>query len=362
MRIAFKTELAEAREEIPVKNISIIGVTGYVGLELTRLLLGHPEVRFAHLVSSTAAGQSLADIYPQLASAKLPTLSDLNVNAICADSDMVFTALPHGQSQQVVAQLREKGAKVIDMSGDFRYDDPFIYAAWYSRHDYPELLAESVYGMPELYRDYLKTADLIGNPGCYTTASILALAPLVEAGAIDLASIVVDAKSGATGAGRKPSQALHFCEIEGDAKAYSVGTHRHTSEIEQELGKLAGADVTISFTPHLLPIKRGILATSYAKLAEGQNSNSIQEIYAEAYHAEPFVRVYEQGNLPQLKYVVGSNQLDIGFVVDLRTGRIVVVSCLDNLIKGAAGQAIQNFNIRFGFKETTGLDAIPWYL
>lgn len=345
-----------------MKNISILGATGYVGLELTRLLSAHPEVRIAHLVSSTAAGQSLGNIYPSLQSIKLPQLESLDMETVSADSDMVFTALPHGESQQAVAALREQGARVIDMSGDFRYDDPFIYAAWYSRHDYPDLLSESVYGMPELYRMYLGKADLIGNPGCYTTASILALAPLVESGVIDTSTIIIDAKSGASGAGRKPSQALHFCEVEGDAKAYAVGTHRHTSEIEQELSKLARQDVTVSFTPHLLPIKRGILATSYAKLAPGQDGNSIREIYAEAYDAEPFVQVYEQGQLPQLKHVVGSNRLAVGFTVDLRTQRIVVVSCLDNLIKGAAGQAVQNFNIRFGFDERAGLESLPWYL
>lgn len=244
------------------KRISVIGATGYVGLELIRLLSSHPEVYLQHLASSSSAGQEVASIYPQYMAASLPTLEAPDYDVICADSDLVFTALPHGESQKAVAELRARGMPVIDMSGDFRYDDPFIYSAWYSRHDYPDLLAESVYGMPELYRDQIRRANLIGNPGCYTTTSILALAPLVKEKAIDTSTIIIDAKSGASGAGRRPSVPLQFCEIDGDVKAYSVGTHRHTSEIEQELSKLAGEDLIVSFTPHLLPIKRGILSTS----------------------------------------------------------------------------------------------------
>lgn len=345
-----------------MKRISIIGATGYVGLELTRLLLRHPEASLQHLGSSSAAEQEMASLYPQFAGASLPILEKTDYDKFCADSDLVFTALPHGQSQEAVAALRERGAVVIDMSGDFRYDDPFIYAAWYNRHKYPELLSEAVYGMPELYREQIRHAGLIGNPGCYTTTAILALAPLVKAGAIDVDSIIIDAKSGASGAGRKPATAQLFCEVEGDAKAYSVGTHRHTSEIEQELSKLATTDIVLSFTPHLLPIKRGILATSYARLSPGENGASIQELYHATYKNEPFIHVYLNGELPQIKHVVGSNRLAIGYVVDLRNKRIVVVSCLDNLIKGAAGQAVQNLNIRFGFDERAGLQDIPWYL
>ena len=275
----------------------------------------------------------------------------------------MFTALPHGVSGEVIPALYGKGVKVIDLSGDFRYDDPEVYKAWYGfEHSSPELLMESVYGMPELHREKIKCSRLIGNPGCYTTCSILALAPLVKHRLIDTGSIVIDAKSGASGAGRGLTEQTHFCELDESMKAYGIGTHRHTSEIEQELGNINGAPIQLSFTPHLLPIKRGILATSYAKLTSAASIDELLVLYRDFFSGEPFVTVCEKGKLPELKHVVGSNRVAIGICVDARVGRVIVVSCIDNLIKGAAGQAIQNMNILFNLEETMGLELIPWQI
>lgn len=342
---------------------SILGATGYVGAELVRLLYGHPNVEIAHLVSASNANNPLSSIYENLAGLALPKLESLNIDAVCHGSDVLFVSLPHGASKDVIPALYATGKKIIDMSGDFRYDDPAVYSKWYGvDHDAPELLKKAVYGLPELHREAIKSAQLIGNPGCYTTCSILALAPLLKAGAISTQNIIIDAKSGATGAGRNPSQALHFCEVDSSVKAYNVGTHRHTSEIEQELSKIANSSILLSFTPHLLPIKRGILATSYANLTTKADDAELISIFKEFYAKERFITVFDSGKLPEIKHVVGSNQVAIGLVVDVRLNRVVVVSCIDNLMKGAAGQAVQNLNILFGLDEKTGLDSPAWYL
>jgi N-acetyl-gamma-glutamyl-phosphate reductase len=288
-------------------------------------------------------------------------LEELDFEAVAKDSDIVFTCLPHGASAETAAQLLEKGVKVIDLSGDFRYNDIAVYEQWYKvRHAAPELLAESVFGMPELYRERIKKARLIGNPGCYTTCSILAVAPLLKAGIVLPAGIIIDAKSGVTGAGRSEKLANSFCEVDESLKAYGVATHRHTSEIEQELSLAAGQSVIVSFTPHLLPVKRGILSTIYLTPQAGVTEADIAAAYT-VYKDEPFVQVMG-GALPEIKHVAGSNNCAIGFVLDKRAGRLVVVSCLDNLIKGAAGQAVQNMNLICGFNETDGLNNTGWYL
>lgn len=344
---------------------SILGATGYVGLELTRLLCSHPDVSISRLVSHSQAGEAMASLYPSLTGYDLPALCALDMDDVLANSDVIFTALPHGASNQVIPQLVEKGGKVIDMSGDFRYDDPAVYSAWYGcEHAAPELLKQSVYGLPELHRSAIVGAKLIGNPGCYTTCSILALAPLAKHHLIDFDTIVIDAKSGATGAGRGASTEKIFCEVNESLKAYNVAKHRHTSEIEQELSKLAGEPIALSFTPHLLPINRGILATSYAKLAPDapKDPAALLELYKTFYAGEPFVRIFPEGSLPEIKHVVGSNSIAIGLTVDKRLGRVIVVSCIDNLVKGAAGQAIENMNLLFGLSETAGLSALPWSL
>ena len=344
-------------------NVGIMGVTGYAGEELLRLLMGHPQATITYLASHSFEGQAMAAVYPGYLGAELPVLEEVDAQKAASLCDVVFTALPHGVSKEVIPALVAGGTKVIDLSGDFRYDDPKVYEQWYKQpHSCPELLKESVYGLPELHREAILKARLIGNPGCYTTCSILALAPLVKEKLIDVDTIVIDAKSGATGAGRGLTEQTHFCELDESMKAYGVATHRHTSEIEQELGNLAGAPVALSFTPHLLPVKRGILATCYAKLKGQASTGTLLEKYQQMYADEPFVTVYPEGKLPELKHVVGSNRVAVGLCVDQRLNRVIVISCIDNLIKGAAGQAVENMNLMFGLKETTGLNMMPWQI
>ncbi len=338
-------------------NISVIGATGYSGVELMRILSGHPNANVVHAVSKSFAGKKMSDIYQSFLSSDYP-LEPLDIPAICADSDIVFTCLPHGTSSEVVPQLLSGGVKVIDLSGDFRYNDASVYEKWYNaKHTAAHLLEKSVYGLPELHRDQIKQTSLVGNPGCYTTSAILALAPLLSAGLIDENSIIIDAKSGTTGAGRSEKLPLLHSEVDESFKAYGVVGHRHTSEIEQELGIAAGSEIALSFTPHLLPIKRGILSTIYANTTASQAQ--IEKAY-EVYSDEPFVQITT--GLPEIKHVVGSNNCAIGYKIDKRCKRIIIVSCIDNLIKGAAGQAVQNMNIMCGYDETEGLNKTGWYL
>ena len=282
---------------------------------------------------------------------------------IAENCDVVFTALPHGASKEVIPALYAKGLKVIDLSGDFRYNDVAVYEKWYEEpHSAPELLKEAVYGLCELHRDEIKGVRLIGNPGCYTTCSILSAAPLLDAKLVKTENIIIDAKSGVSGAGAKLATGSHFCEAHESMKAYNVAKHRHTSEIEQELTKAAGEEVLVSFTPHLLPIKRGIFATIYMNLSGDVTAEAIQAAYEKAYADEPFVTVMPMGQLPEIKHVVGSNRCAIGFTVDKRLKRVVVCAVIDNLVKGAAGQAIQNMNLMFGLDETEGLPMAGMYL
>jgi N-acetyl-gamma-glutamyl-phosphate reductase len=340
-----------------------MGATGYAGLELIRLLSIHPSVVIEKLGSSSCMGKSVTSIYPQLTDLQDRIYAEMDPQGWAEACDVIFTCLPHGVSAETVAQLAPYHKPVIDLSGDYRYDDPAVYEAWYGTpHPYPALLAESVYGLTELYRDKIREAQIIGNPGCYTTCSILALAPVIAKGLVHTDGIVIDAKSGTSGAGRGTSQDMHFTEIHDNFKAYKVATHRHTSEIEQELSKAAGSPLQLSFTPHLLPVKRGILETIYCTLPAPVSHNDIMDAYQQYYGDEPFIILYPEGKLPELKYAVGSNELHIGWVVDTRLNRLVIVAVLDNLIKGAAGQAIQNMNVRFGLPETTGLKGPAWYL
>ncbi|MGI5885208.1 MAG: N-acetyl-gamma-glutamyl-phosphate reductase [Candidatus Spyradocola sp.] len=335
---------------------SIVGATGYVGVELVRLLAQHPAVEIAYLSSQSHEGEEISALYPSLMGTVQKELAALDPEKFAKESDVVFTSLPHGASGEVIPRLYEAGTRVIDMSGDFRYDDVKTYEAWYGvTHARPDLLDVSVYGLTELHREEIRGARLIGNPGCYTTCSILAAAPLLRAGLVSAQNIIIDAKSGVTGAGAKPTQGSHFCEVDESLKAYNVARHRHTSEIEQELTKAAGETVLVSFTPHLVPIKRGILSTVYLNLNKGVGEAEIRAAYEKAYAGEPFVTLMPAGKLPEVKYVTGSNRCAIGFVVDERLGRVVVCSVLDNLLKGAAGQAVQNMNLLFGLPETTGL-------
>ncbi|MCX7714388.1 MAG: N-acetyl-gamma-glutamyl-phosphate reductase [Clostridia bacterium] len=339
---------------------AILGATGYAGIELVRLLTNHPKTHIAVVGSKSFEGKKISEVYPSLDHILESECTEIDMDEL-AKCDVVFTALPHGASKSIIPSILDKGVKVIDLSGDYRYDDPAVYEAWYGEmHSSPELLAESVYGLCELHREKIKKARLIGNPGCYTTCSILGAAPLLSGGFIHAENIIIDAKSGVSGAGRGLGLPYHFCECTENTKAYKIGTHRHTSEIEQELSNIAGKPIVLSFTPHLIPQKRGILATIYANLNGSHTADEILDAYKHFYRDEFFVRVKE--TLPETKHVAGSNFVDIGLAVDKRLGRVVVVSVIDNLIKGAAGQAVQNMNILFGLDEKTGLDHAGYYL
>ena len=343
-------------------KVAVLGATGYAGIELVRILSQHPEVELKVLGSHSFDGQLISEVYQNFAHILDMTCEELDLDKV-AQCDVAFTALPHGASKDVIPSLIEKGIKVIDLSGDFRYDDIKIYEKWYgTEHSSPELLSEAVYGLCELYRDKVKKARLIGNPGCYTTCSILGAYPVLKSGLGKSENIIIDAKSGVTGAGRGLGLPLHFCECTENTKAYKVATHRHTSEIEQELSKAAGEEVMISFTPHLIPQKRGILSTIYVNLNKPCTTEELVNIYKDFYKDEFFVRVKDAGKLPETKHVAGSNFVDIGVVVDERLNRAVIVSAIDNIYKGAAGQAVQNMNLMFGLDEKTGIDNAGFYL
>lgn len=340
-------------------RVGIIGATGYVGIELVRILSMHPHVRLVHLVSQSYAGKLFSDVYPSFRGVCDLKLTAAEPAEAAADCDVVITALPHGVSSRVVPVLLGCGVKVIDHSGDFRYRTLAPYAESYGlEHPHPELLSEAVYGLPELYRDKLKTAKLAANPGCYPTCSILGLAPLLSKKLISTKGIVVDAVSGYSGAGRKADLAYSFCEATESFKAYGVTFHRHTTEIEQEYSFLAGEDVRITFTPHLAPMKRGMFATIYADLlpeAEDMAKESLHAVYEEYYRDEPFVRVLPEGGLPETRNTSFSNFIDISVFKDPRTGKVKVLSAQDNLGKGAAAQAVQALNAMQGYPEGTGL-------
>lgn len=342
-------------------KVAVLGATGYAGIELVRLLGAHPNVEIKSLVSHSFVGKRVSEIYPNLRGVVDNVCEDMD-SADLSDCDVVFTALPHGASKVVIPELYEKGLTVIDLSGDFRYNDTKVYEEWYGEpHCAPELLKKSIYGLPELHRAQIKTTKLIGNPGCYTTCSILGLAPLIKAGLVSNDNIIIDAKSGVTGAGRSLELDYNFCECTENTKAYKVSTHRHTSEIEQELSLLAGSEIMVSFTPHLVPQKRGILSTMYANLTCKHTTEQLIDVYKQFFKDEYFVRVYESG-LPETNHVAGSNFVDIGLVVDRRLNRVIVVSAIDNIGKGAAGQAVQNMNIVCGLDEKAGIANAGFYL
>lgn len=343
-------------------KVAIIGASGYTGVELSRILCNHPHVTLTAATSRQYAGKPLSEVFPNLRGKVDLVCENLSTEEIAERADVVFTAVPHKTAMDIVPQLLEAGTKVVDLSADFRLRDLATYENWYQPHSSPSYLAEAVYGLPERYRALIAKARLVANPGCYPTSIILALAPLLEAGAIDTTTIIADSKSGTSGAGRAAAVGTLFCEVTDGFRPYKVGgTHRHTPEIEQELSRAAQSDITVSFTPHLLPISRGILSTIYASLHEGFDADRVAELYAQAYAHETFVRVLPNGALPATQYVRGSNYCDIGFAVDKRTGRIVVMSAIDNIVKGAAGQAVQNMNILMGFEEDAGLAGAPYF-
>lgn len=341
-------------------KVGVVGATGYTGVELVRILSGHPEVELVHVASRSHTGTPLGAVHPHLGLKGLPgtlSLETVEVEVVSRGAEVVFLALPHGVAPGLVPGLLAAGVTVIDLGADFRLKDASLYEAWYGgAHPQRELMARAVYGLPELHREEIRGADLVANPGCYPTAAILALYPLLRENLLDHTTIVVDAKSGVSGAGRSISLGLHYSEVNDNLKAYSpAGTHRHTPEIEQELGRIAGGPLIISFTPHLVPMTRGILATVYGQLQGKHTAADLIALYHDTYQQEPFVEVLAEGSLPQTKHVFGSNHCQLGVHVDERTGRAVVVSVIDNLVKGAAGQAVQNMNLVLGLDERTGL-------
>ncbi len=337
-------------------RVAIVGSSGYTGGELYRLLLHHPRAEVTAVTSEKSAGKPLADIFPQLRGLSDLVCEPLDPGVIAKKADFLFLALPHAAAQEAAYRFHEAGKKVVDLSADYRLSDPALYEKWYEHsHQYPELLKQAVYGLPELHREEIKKASLVANPGCYPTGAILGLAPLLKAKIVDVSSIVIDSKSGVSGAGRSPSLAHHYPEVNEGFMAYKIGTHRHTPEIEQELSLLAGEQVTVSFTPHLVPMNRGILTTIYARLYPKEDTARLHARYGEFYRSHPFVRVLTPGQLPNTRHVRGSNFCDIGVHSDQRVGRVVSVTAIDNLVKGASGQAIQNMNLMMGFDEAEGL-------
>lgn len=353
-------------------RIAIMGATGYGGTEAMRLLRGRTDVELVWVGSDRLAGETIAAELPQFAGTAIGALrfSPLSDATEMSDVDLMLLALPHGEARVLAPSLLEKGMRVIDFSGDFRLSDE-EYTQWYGKTVDNSASVQAVYGLPELYRQEIKEARLVANPGCYATCAELALLPLVETGACDGARLLIDAKSGVSGAGKAPSQGTHFVEVQESMRAYKVGAHQHTPEIEQVLtdGRRRrrdqhdmgdGAMVRVLLTTQLLPIKRGIYLTAYAPLTVSMTAGELHELYAHRYAAEPFVQVLPPGQVPEIRYTTGTNRCQIGVHVDERTGTALVMATIDNLGKGAAGQALQNANIMMGLAETTGLEAEPW--
>lgn len=337
-------------------KVFICGGSGYTGSELLRILTGHDEVNVVGVTSEKSAGMAVNSLFPAFFVYKDLKFENLNVDAIKDRADVYFLALPHGKSQQVSAELFKYGKKVIDLSADFRIKNPQTYSLWYkTEHHYPSLLQEAVYGLPEIYREKIKEAKLIANPGCYPTSVILPLYPFLKGNLIDPHTIIANSCSGVSGAGRKAETSLSYCEVNEDFRAYNVTKHRHTPEIEQELGFASGSSLTIDFTTHLLPLNRGILSTIYANLNKELTTANALEILTEQYKNEPFIKIMPEGELPSIKYVRGTNYCYIGAVCNPRTKRLILISAIDNLVKGASGQAVQNMNIMFGIDETKAL-------
>ncbi|MFN2342057.1 MAG: N-acetyl-gamma-glutamyl-phosphate reductase [Desulfonatronovibrio sp.] len=341
------------------KNIAIVGVTGYTGMELVRILTNHPGFEISAVTSRSTPGVALQDIYPHLQDTKHGTLAVTipEPELVVRDSELVFLAVPHGKAMDLTSSFLDHGAKVVDLSADFRLEDEKVYSSWYdTEHKHPELLSKAVYGIPEIYQDKIAEASLVANPGCYPTSVLLALYPALKKGLVDNSGIIVDSKSGTSGAGRTVKPGTMYCEVTDSFKAYSLGKHRHTPEMEQELSKACDKDVVISFSPHLVPMSRGILSTCYAGLDRKISADEVRQIYKNYYKKDPWVRVLPAGKLPETRWVRGTMFCDLGIVVDERTNRLVVVSCIDNLCRGASGQAVANANIMSGFDPVMGLE------
>ena len=338
-------------------KVAIVGASGFTGSELARLLLNHPDVTISMITSESHVGKPFSDLHPQF-------FNRLDIPLVSADEvdqqqlDVIFLALPHGISMDFVSKWKDLGAKIIDLSGDFRLSSKEVYEEWYQKkHSFPEGIEGAVYGLPELYSKQISDANLVANPGCYPTASILSLAPLFAQQLVEEDSVIIDAKSGLTGAGIKANATTHFSNVNENFKAYGIAGHRHTIEIEEQLGGLAGSSANVQFTPHLLPVDRGILVTAYAKVNEEMDQEKLRSIYQDFYQDKPFVRLRNQA--PGIKDVRGSHFCDVFPVWDERTNRVIVLSAIDNLLKGAASQAVHNMNLMFDLPEATGLNQIP---
>jgi len=343
-------------------KVGIIGATGYAGSELVRILLGHKDVEIKWYGSRSYIDKKYASIYQNFFQLVDATCMDDNMETLADQVDVIFTATPQGLCASLVNEEILSKVKIIDLSADFRIKDVKVYEEWYKlEHKSPQFIEEAVYGLCEINREDVKKARLVANPGCYTTCSILTCYPLVKEGIIDPNTIIVDAKSGTSGAGRGAKVDNLFCEVNENMKAYGVATHRHTPEIEEQLGYACGEKITINFTPHLVPMNRGILATAYASLKKDVTYEEVKAIYDKYYADEKFVRVLEKDVCPQTKWVEGSNYVDVNFKIDPRTNRIIMMGAIDNLVKGAAGQAVQNMNLMFGLKESEGLELVPMF-
>ncbi|MBE9531255.1 MAG: N-acetyl-gamma-glutamyl-phosphate reductase [Proteobacteria bacterium] len=341
-------------------KVAILGGSGYTGLELLKLIYSHPHAEVIEFSSRQYDGVHITEVFPSLTgyydTLKFKAPADISNT----EADIIFACLPHGASMDIVPHFVERKKRIIDLSADYRLRDPLVYEQWYAEHKTKNLLVDAVYGLPELHRAEIKDASIIANPGCYPTSAILGLSPLMNKGnVIKTDSIIIDAKSGVSGAGRGAALESSFVEVYSGFKAYNVGEHRHTPEIEQELGLLASEDVAVTFTSHLLPVSRGILSTIYASIENSLSLSELHEIYNEFYADEPFVRVLPQGTFPDIKFVQNSNYCDIGLWVDERKNRVTIISAIDNLVKGASGQAVQNMNITCSFNESDGLMSLP---
>ncbi|BHH82733.1 N-acetyl-gamma-glutamyl-phosphate reductase [Desulforhopalus sp. 52FAK] len=343
-------------------KVGIIGASGYAGAELARIICNHPHAELTVATSRQYEGKPLSEVFPNLRGRVDIICENIPVAELATKADLFFAAVPHKTAMDLVPELLAAGKKVIDLSADFRLRDVATYEDWYQPHSSSQFLEEAVYGLPELYRSEIGKSRLIANPGCYPTSIILGLAPLLKAGLIKPETIIADSKSGTSGAGRAAQTGTLFCEVHDGFKPYKVGrAHRHTPEIEQELSALYGSDIHITFTPHLLPISRGILSTVYASLANETTSDTVQKLYRDQYASEPFVRLLSEDTFPATQYVRGSNFCDISVKIDHTTGRVIVMSAIDNVVKGAAGQAVQNMNIMCQFPEDAGLLTAPMF-
>jgi N-acetyl-gamma-glutamyl-phosphate reductase len=342
-------------------RVGIVGATGYTGYELIRLLIGHPEVEISVLTSRKYAGDPISEVFPALRGRIGIQCRNPSMEEVAEESDFIFTAVPHKTAMEVVPQFHERGIRVVDLSADFRFRDHRVYERWYQPHACPELLKDTEYGLPELYRDRIKRARIVGNPGCYPTGALLPLIPLIKREVIKHEGIVIDSKSGVSGAGRELSLETQFSEVNEGLKAYKVFEHRHCPEIEQELSELAGHPLSVTFTPHLIPMSRGILTTIYCDLAQKEPTETLLKWVEDFYREEPFVRVSSLNKFPNTLDVRGSNFCDIGLKLDHQRGKLIAISAIDNLMKGASGQAIQNMNIMHNFPERMGLDGPALY-